>query len=143
VDRPDRVKAILDYPVLWAAGDVDLGGPWQAALQDYVKRGGTLVINIEAARKLPPDLLGVKPTGKTLVAEEWAPDGSPSLPTTPYEVAGVDLAGARALAWATPKVPLITRHPVGAGAVIVTLVPRVLGLDERAHPALPFLMNGL
>jgi hypothetical protein len=143
VDRPDRVKAIFDYPVLWAAGDVDLGGPWPAALQDYVKRGGTLVVNVEAARNLPPDLLGVKPTGKTLVAEEWAPDGGKPLLTTPYEVAGVDLTGASALAWATSKVPLITRHPVGAGAAIVTLVPRMLGQDERAHPALPFLMNGL
>jgi hypothetical protein len=27
--------------------------------------------------------------------------------------------------------------------VIVTLVPGLLGLDERAHAALPYLMNGL
>ena len=32
---------------------------------------------------------------------------------------------------------------VGDGAVITVLVPRGLGLDERAHPALPYLMNGL
>src|SRR5262249_9018757 len=35
VDRPERMKAISDYPVLWAAGDVDLGGRWQAALKDH------------------------------------------------------------------------------------------------------------
>src|SRR5262249_8349334 len=30
-----------------------------------------------------------------------------------------------------------------AGAVIVTLCPHMIGQDERAHPALPYLMNGL
>lgn len=41
------------------------------------------------------------------------------------------------------KIPLVTRHQVGAGAVIVTLVPHLIGQDERAHPSLPYLMNAL
>jgi hypothetical protein len=143
VDRPARAKAILNYPVVWAAGDVDLSGAMQPVFQEYLRRGGTLVVNITAARKLPPALLGIKPTGKVTMAEEWTPDGDKPLATTPYEVAGAELAGARVLAWATAKVPLITRHQVGAGGVIVTLVPHMLGQDERAHPALPYLMNGL
>src|SRR5439155_6713621 len=64
------------------------------------------------------------------------------------------LNGAKALAWATTtehgeikkgeaRVPLITRQQVGKGAVIVTLMPNLVGLDERAHPAVPYLMNGL
>ena len=39
--------------------------------------------------------------------------------------------------------PLVVRNKVGKGAVITILVPRGLGLDERAHPVLPYLMNGL
>jgi hypothetical protein len=39
--------------------------------------------------------------------------------------------------------PLVVRNAVGAGAVVTVLVPRGLGLDERAHPVLPYLMNGL
>jgi hypothetical protein len=143
VDRPARAKAVTDYPVVWAAGDVDLAPLWVPALDDYVRRGGTLVVNAEAARGLPPERLGVRFTGKTTVAEEWAPDGGEARPTTPYEVAGVELNGAKVLAWATPKLPLITRHQHGEGAVILTLVPRMLGQDERAHPALPYLMNGI
>jgi hypothetical protein len=143
VDRPAKAKAILDYPVVWAAGDVDLGGPWQPVLDEYLRRGGTLVINIEQAKGLPPKLLGVRPTGKMTLAEEWAPEEGTPRATTPFEVAGVKLDGAQVLAWATPKVPLITRHQVGAGAVLLTLVPRMLGQDERAHPALPYLMNGV
>src|SRR5262249_25316444 len=93
VDRPAKGKAILNYPVVWAAGDVDLKGAWQPVLQDYLRRGGTLVLNIEACKGLPPALLGLKHTGKTTAAEEWKPDGKKAQPATPFEVAGVELAG--------------------------------------------------
>src|SRR5262249_15685099 len=92
---------------------------------------------------LPPERLGVRFTGKTAVAEEWAPDGEAARPATPFKVAGVEPGEAKVLAWATPKVPLVTRHQVGEGAVILTLAPRMLGQDQRAHPALPWLMNGV
>jgi hypothetical protein len=111
-------------------------------LEEYVRKGGTLVVNIEAAKALPPKLLGLKPTGKTITADEWAPALGESRPAVPFEVAEVEKDGAVALAWAG-KAPLVTRNAVGEGAVIVTLVPRLLGLDERAHPVLPYLMNGL
>jgi hypothetical protein len=143
VDRPARARAVLHYPVVWAAGDVDLKGAWEPVLRDYLRRGGTLVLNIEGARALPSALLGVRPTGKRTVAHEWSPDGDKPHPATPFEVAGVELSGAKVLAWASPKLPLVTRHKVGAGAVILTLVPHLLGQDERAHPALPYLMNGV
>lgn len=143
VDRPERAKALLNYPVVWAAGDVKLGGAMLPKVEDYVRRGGTLVVNIAAAKELPEKLMGLRPTGKTQRAEAWSPEGEASRPTTPYEVAQVELAGAKPLAWATAKVPLVTRHAVGAGAVLVTLMPHSVGLDERAHPALPYLMNGL
>lgn len=144
VDRPSKTKAILDYPVVWAAGDVNLGGPWQTAVEDYVKKGGTLVVNIEAVKRgIPASLTGLKPTGKTVTAEEWTPEGGGALACTPYDVAEVELTGAKPLASANPKAPIITRHAVGQGAVITTLIPRMIGQDERAHPSLPWLMNGV
>jgi hypothetical protein len=143
VDRPGKAKAIFDYPIVWAAGDVNLSGPWVKVLEEYLQKGGTLVVNVDAAKNLPEKLLGLKPTGKMTAAEEWRPEGGEKLPATPYEVAAVALTGAKPLAWAAGDVPLITRHKVAEGAVIVTLVPHMLGQDERAHPALPYLMNGL
>ena len=143
VDRPERTKAIFDYPIVWAAGDVDLGGAWPAVLEEYVRKGGVLVVNVEAAKALPPKLLGLKPTGKTLTEEEWAPAVGEARPAVPFEVAEVEKDGATVLAWAGDRTPLVTRNAVGEGAVIVTLVPRLLGQDERAHPVLPYLMNGL
>jgi hypothetical protein len=152
VDRPAKGAALRNYPVVWAAGDADLTGPMQKHIEEYLRRGGTLVINITTAAKLPPALTGVLPVGKKpLVAEQWIPDGGEARFTTPFEVMEVAFKkGDRVLAWAKigndktwSEVPLILRHEVGAGAVIVTLVPHMLGHDERAHPALPFLLNGL
>ncbi|HEX3147815.1 MAG TPA: hypothetical protein VHR66_07000 [Gemmataceae bacterium] len=144
VDRAAKAKAIFEYPVIWAAGDVDLSGPWPGLLEDYVKRGGTLVVNSEAARgKLPERLLGFKLSGSFDPATRWSTDDGPMILTTPYDVERGEMAGAKALAWASPKIPLITRHQVGEGSVILTLCPRMIGMDERAHPALPYLMNGL
>ena len=145
VDRPERAKAIMNYPVLWAAGDVDLGPAWHKQLEEYLKKGGTLVVNVSAADKLPAAWLGVKLTGKTKVCETWTPDGSENAqPTTPYEVVVADLTTAKGLAWAeAAKAPIIARNAVGDGAVILSLVPGFLGQDERAHPTLPYLLNGL
>jgi hypothetical protein len=143
VDHPIKSRAIFNYPVLLAAGDVDLGNGWPAILEEYVRKGGTLVVNIEAASKLPATLLGLSPTGKTTVADRWRPDGGEDHEAVPFEVALIECKGATGLAWAGERLPLIVRHAVGKGAVIVTLVPRMLGQDERAHPALPYLMNGL
>jgi hypothetical protein len=143
VDRPSRARAIFHYPVIVAAGDVDLGGQWPSVLEEYVSKGGTLVVNVEAARKLPAKLLGLEPAGKTVVAQRWRPAGGKDVEAVPFEVAAVKLAGATVLAEAGEKLPLIARHAVGKGAVLVTLCPRMLGQDERAHPALPYLLNGL
>src|SRR5262249_53354538 len=91
VDRPSRARPRLDYPVVWAAGDVDLAALGAGTLDEYLRRGGTLVVNVEAARALPRELLGVRLTGKSRVAEEWSPEGGEARPTTPYEVAEADL----------------------------------------------------
>ncbi|MBM4070042.1 MAG: hypothetical protein FJ271_13980 [Planctomycetes bacterium] len=146
VDRPERSGAIFNYPIIWAAGDTKLDGKWHGAIDDYVRRGGTLVINVAAAGPMPDKLLGAKVTGKKIIAETWMTEDGKQQAATPFEVADVNLDKARALAWAVvgdKKTPLITRHAVGAGAVIMTLVPHLVGHDERAHPSLPYLMNGL
>jgi hypothetical protein len=143
VDRPARAKAIHNYPVVWAAGDVDLSGEWPKVLEDHASKGGTLVLNVSQMKGLTAKLLGLKVTGKTVVAERWRTEGGKDQECVPFEVAEVELHGASVLAWAGEKKPLITRQRVGKGAVLLTLAPRMLGQDERAHPALPWLMNGL
>ena len=143
VDCPSRARTVFDYSVVWAAGDVDLGGVWPGVLAEYVRKGGTLVLNVDAARTLPSNLVGFRAKGGTTVAESWVPKGGTERAAVPFEVEGVELAGARVLAWAGEKRPLLTRNAVGDGAVLTVLVPHGLGQDERAHPVLPYLLNGL
>ena len=156
VDRPTRAEAIFDYPVVAVAGDADLA-TILPVVQEYTTKGGTLVVNVVAVvgqaqqQAIPAALLGIKLTGGTAVADEWVPGNATSrggtLPATPYEIYEVaELAGAEVIAadgTASDARPIITRNAVGAGAVILTLVPHNVGLDERAHPVLPWLMNGL
>lgn len=143
VDRPARGQALFHYPIVWAAGDVRLDGEFLPVVEEYLRRGGTLVVNIAAAGHLPEKLLGFRPTGRRQPAEHWRPIDGRLLPATPYEVAEVQLSTATVLAWTADQKPLITRQAVGPGAVIVVLVPHLIGRDERAHPCIPYLLNGL
>lgn len=143
VDRPSRAKAILDYPVIWAAGDVKFDGAWPSVLNEYLQRGGTLVLNLEACRQLPASLTGLKLGTGVASAEDWTAADLPLQSATPFDLAHAELQGAKPVVWTSKKQPVITRHEVQGGAVIVCLVPQLSGQDERAHPALPYLMNGL
>lgn len=142
VDRPDKAKAIFNYPVVWAAGDVDLV-PLEKQLEEYVTKGGTLVMTLNVPRPLKAALHGLGYRDIRKKFDSWSTDGKGFQPTTPFEVIEADASKAEVLAWAAPNVPLATRNKVGEGAVITILVPNCIGLDERAHPVLPFLMNGL
>jgi len=51
-----------------------------AVLEEYLRHGGTLVVNIAAAKDMPAKLMGIEPTGKTVVAENWAPTGEEMRP---------------------------------------------------------------
>ncbi len=143
VDRPAKAKAIHQYPVIWAAGDVKLSGEMLPMIEQYVKNGGTLVTTITQAKDLPSTLTGFKWAGKFTKHDEWSITGAEPFQATPFDVAEVELAGAKAVASASAKHALVTRNQVGQGAVIIVLVPHGLGLDERAHPCLPMLMNRL
>lgn len=142
VDRPAQAKAIFNYPVIWAAGDVDLG-PIAKPLEEYVRKGGTLVLTVDKAKALPPALLGFTLDGDRRHVEQWAAPGVEARPTTPFEVVRITRARTADVLAASEAIPIVVRNKVGEGAVITILVPRGLGLDERAHPVLPYLMNGL
>ncbi len=143
VDRPAKAMAMHQYPVVWAAGDVKLTGAMLPIVEEYVRNGGTLVVNINQAKDLPVKFTGIRWDGKYAVAETWNVAKNAHLhQATPFEIAKVNSSGLHALI-SSPQGPLVMRHPFGNGAVVTVLVPHGLGLDERAHPCLPVLMNAL
>jgi hypothetical protein len=143
VDRPAKAKAIFNYPVVWAASSPRLSGDMLPIVEDYVKKGGTLLLNIASTNDLLEKLIGFKLKGNLKRSDRWRPDGEEMRAAVPFDVAQVELTDAKVLAWADPEMPLITGRALGDGTVIVTLMPHLVGLDERAHPSLPWLMNGL
>ncbi len=144
VDRPNKAHAIFRYPVLIVAGDAKLDGIWPKTLEAYVRRGGTLVVTADAALgKLPEAMLGLKLTGARKVHDAWKPGDGAARACVPFECESATTGTANVLAKASDDSPLLTRNAVGDGAVIVSLVPGMIGHDERAHPALPWLVNGL
>jgi hypothetical protein len=154
VDRPGKSQVLTNYPVIWAAGDVQFHPELIKTLEGHLQRGGTLVVNATNARKLPLEWLGVRLLNATERCESWSADDDVTRAAIPFGCVRSKWTGAKAIAWAYPsgsaelkdpkkRLPLITRHQVGKGAVVVTMMPQHMGLDERAHPALPYLMNGL
>jgi hypothetical protein len=108
-------------------------------------------VNVAACGGLSPATLGITLTGGTVIASEWttgnATSNAETQLATPYEIAVGTLAPTTEVlaadGTASNANPLIIRNQVGLGAVIVTLVPHMIGIDERAHPSMPWLMNGL
>jgi len=143
VDREEKAQAITSYPVVWAAGDVKLEGKWISVIDEYLRKGGTLVVNIEAIRQNAKllQMLGLTVSEKTQYFDRWSPDAEKFYPCVKYPVYQLTAKKAVPVAFADKQLPLILRVPIGEGAAIVTLVPHMVCLDQRAHPALVYLMN--
>nr|HOJ31746.1 hypothetical protein [bacterium] len=143
VDRVEKATVITSYPVVWAAGDVKLEGNWITVLEDYLRKGGTVVLNIESIRHNTKllQMLGLSVSEKQTFFNQWSVDGEHFYPCVMYSVYQVTAEKSVPVAFAGQKTPLILRIPFGEGAAIITLVPHMVCMDKRAHPALVYLMN--
>lgn len=143
VDRPEKSSAIMSYPVVWAAGDVSFDKTWLSTIQDYLNRGGTLVVNIESAKKNKNllNLAGIEMLNSSKIFKKWSVDGKDFYDCVPFELELVKKTNLQAIAVADDGSPIILRKQIGNGSIIVTLVPHMVGMDERAHPSLVYLMN--
>ena len=124
----DAGQNVLDsYKVIYPVGDVTLDNGFAKRIMEFVRRGGTVILNTENLKKrnpFPAEFLGVKLTGKT----GRSPATFSRLSNTvvpedrPYEYAVLELNGADVLAVTTDlaQAPAVTRHPYGKGSVIVT-----------------------
>lgn len=119
---------------------VVLGGraEWNPSLNEYVRNGGTLVINSAQIRGVSESLLGVRLTNATAEADtarcsspgEDAQDLNGQL----FRYEKVELKGATTLIAAANGDPLVTVNKVGKGTVVFSALPDLLGVDERVTP---------
>jgi hypothetical protein len=111
---------------------------WPERLAQYVRNGGTLVLNSAQVKGLPADLLGVRLTGETGEAHN-AKCLSPNEPEQDlhgqiFRYDRVEPKGAEVLIAVPNGDPLVTVNKIGRGRVVFVALPDLLGEDERITP---------
>lgn len=139
VTAPGRTAALSRYPVVVAAGEIDLTREWSAALREYAESGGTLVVSVSQFTGAPFEL--APRDGPRHESSSFAWRGKASESALFEHVRS--LAGGDSLATTPGGVPLVTRRNVGKGQVIAIGVPLGLGLDDRPVPFLTPLLRDL
>ena len=126
-------KTLPAYKVAILSGGYEKHPAMAEALREYVRNGGTLVLNTVQLNNFDPAFTGVKLTGQTVKHDGYVLDK-------------VELAGAKVLAKLTDGTPVFTGSDQGKGRVIVA-TPRWLAPDftegtETAKQALNETKNG-
>jgi hypothetical protein len=120
------------------------GVSWPQRLAQYVRNGGTLLLNSAQIKGLPEDLLGVRLTGATAEAHN-AKCLSPNEPEQDlsgqiFRYDRVETRGAEVLIAVPTGDPLVTVNKVGRGRVLFVALPDLLGEDERITPFVAHLL---
>src|SRR5260370_3706632 len=129
---------LSSYRTVVVGGHINWSPSWVHKITDYVRMGGSLVINAAQIKGVPEHLLGIHLTNETVEA-----DGARclSLGEEPQNLNGqmfryekTELKGANVLIAATNGDPLVTVNKVGKGSVIFCTLPALLGEDDRITP---------
>jgi hypothetical protein len=107
------------YKVLLALGGLDVNAGFARVLENYVRGGGTLVLNVEDLGRLDPALFGVS-VGKGRRegrAVRCRLDGH-RFAEAPFTFRPLELCGAEAV-YDCDGLPLVTRHKLGAGQALL------------------------
>ena len=139
-DEPrSKIQNLLpSYRAVVAGGRIEWSAEWIKRLDDYVRNGGTLVINAAQIKKVPEQFSGVRllnSTGEAHNARCLAPNEEPQdLKGQIFRYEKIELKGATALMTTLSGEPIVTVNKVGKGSVVFAGVPDLLGEDERITP---------
>jgi hypothetical protein len=136
--RSKMQKLLPAYRAVVVGGRIDWSLEWITRLNDYVRNGGTVVLNAAQIKKLPEQFLGVRllnDTGEAHNANCLSPNEEPqNLKGQIFRYEKLELKGASALITVPSGAPLVTINKVGKGNVIFVSVPDLLGENERMTP---------
>ncbi len=143
-----KIDTLLpSYRAVVVGGRVEWSNEWIQRLNEYVRNGGTLVVNAAQSAKLPEQLLGVRllnETGEAHNARCLATGEEPQdLQSQIFRFEKVELKGATPLMTVPVENgdPLVTVNKVGKGNVIFVALPDLLGEDERITPFVAHLLT--
>jgi hypothetical protein len=136
----DVLTAAEKMPDVSGYRAVVLGGraEWNRSLNDYVRGGGTVVLNAAQIRNLPQEFLGVRLTNATAEGDSARclslGEEAQDLGGQVFRYEKIELKGATTLIAAANGDPLVTVNKVGKGMVVFAAVADLLGVDERVTP---------
>jgi hypothetical protein len=136
---------ILDpYRAVVVGGHIAWSPQWIQRLTDYVKSGGTVVLNSAQINGIPADLLGLRLMGVTAEADNarcLSPgEAAQNLSGQMFRYEKVELKWAKSLIISDTGDPLVTVSRLGKGTVVFSAVPDLLGEDERITPFLAHML---
>ena len=134
-----KVQTLLPaYRAVVVGGRIDWSNEWIQRLDQYVRNGGTVLLNAAQIKKLPEQFLGVRllnETGEAHNARCLAPgEETQDLKGQIFRYERVELKGATALMTVPSGDPLVTVNKIGKGNVVFAAAPDLLGEDERMTP---------
>jgi hypothetical protein len=134
-----KIQSLLpSYRAVVVGGRIEWSPEWIPRLDEYVRNGGTVVLNAAQIKKLPEQFLGVRlknDTGEAHNARCLAPgEEVQDLKGQVFRYEQLELKGATALITVPTGAPLVTVNKVGKGNVVFVAVPDLLGEDERMTP---------
>jgi len=137
-DNSNAGNPLDSYRAIVVGGQIEWSPQWIQRLSDYVKDGGTLVLNSAQIKNFPADILGLRLTGANGEAHNAlcvSPgEATQELHGQVFRYEKLELKGARALITTTNGEPLVTVNKVGKGAVVFAAINDLLGEDERITP---------
>jgi hypothetical protein len=131
-------RPLSSYRAVVAGGRIDWSTDWAQKLTEYVRKGGTLVLNAAQVKNIPEQLLGVRLTnetaesdsGRCLLPGEQLQDLTGQM----FRYEKIELKGASSVMLTANGDSLVTINKVGKGSVIFSALPDLLGEDERVTP---------
>ncbi len=142
-----RREAIDAYRVVVVGGRIEWTNAWVERLRDYVRKGGTVVLNAAQAKGLPADLLGVRLQGERAEADDarclLPGESAADLSGQMFRYEHIEARNAQVSMQTTTGEPLVTVNRFGEGRVIFCAIPDMLGLDERLTPVAAHLLAHL
>ncbi|HEY0764415.1 MAG TPA: hypothetical protein VGD61_18710 [Pyrinomonadaceae bacterium] len=141
-----KIQTLLpSYRAVVVGGRIEWSDEWIKRITEYVRNGGTVVLNASQIKKLPEQLLGVRllnDTGWAHNAQCLAPGEEPQdLKSQIFRLERIELKGATPLITIPDSEPLVTVNKFGKGRVVFVAVPDLLGEDERMVPFAAHLLT--
>lgn len=134
-----KIESLLPtYRAVVVGGRIEWSAEWIQRLTNYVRNGGTVVINAAQTKNVPEQFSGVRLTNVTAEASSGLcllnASEEQDLSGQIFRYEKVEPKNAGVFMRAHNGDPLVTLNKIGSGSVFFLAVPDLLGVDERMTP---------